>query len=73
MFHVNSILILLVVFFLLSSSVWRTDLQILSMVASEISNIENEDEDKYAWLQAIEAPEYLYMRSGTYTGPVVKV
>lgn len=31
-----------------------------------------ENEDDYAWLEAIEAPEDLQMRSGVYTGPAVQ-
>lgn len=33
----------------------------------------NENEDEYAWLEAIEAPDDLHMRSGRYTGPAVQV
>ncbi|KAJ0960734.1 hypothetical protein J5N97_001383 [Dioscorea zingiberensis] len=32
----------------------------------------DENEDDYAWLQAIESPDDLYMRSGKYTGPAVQ-
>nr|XP_009395266.1 PREDICTED: plant cysteine oxidase 3 isoform X2 [Musa acuminata subsp. malaccensis] len=32
----------------------------------------NENEDEYAWLEAIEAPDDLHMRSGRYTGPAVQ-
>ncbi|XP_072963622.1 plant cysteine oxidase 3 isoform X2 [Typha angustifolia] len=32
----------------------------------------NEQEDDYAWLEAIRAPPDLYMRSGRYSGPTVQ-
>lgn len=35
--------------------------------------IGDEQEDDYAWLEAIESPDNLYMRSGEYTGPTVQV
>ncbi|XP_020100812.1 plant cysteine oxidase 3 isoform X2 [Ananas comosus] len=34
--------------------------------------IGDEQEDDYAWLEAIESPDNLYMRSGEYTGPTVQ-
>lgn len=32
----------------------------------------HEKEEDYAWLEAIESPDNLYMRSGKYTGPAVQ-
>lgn len=29
--------------------------------------------DNYAWLEAINTPVYIYMRTGMYTGPTVQV
>ena len=43
------------------------------MAATGDRPVEQEKEEDYAWLEAIEAPDDLYMRSGTYTGPSVQV
>lgn len=43
------------------------------ITASEKKLDTDENENDYAWLQAIEAPDNLHMRSGKYTGPAVQV
>ena len=43
------------------------------MAAACDGPVEHEKEEDYAWLEAIEAPDDLYMRSGTYTGPSIQV
>ncbi|KAJ6798032.1 plant cysteine oxidase 3 isoform X1 [Iris pallida] len=43
-----------------------------SSFSTEDGPRKHEEEEDYAWLEAIEAPDNLYMRSGKYTGPAVQ-
>lgn len=37
------------------------------------AQISNGKEEEYAWLAEIETPDDLYMRSGVYVGPSIRV
>lgn len=43
------------------------------MAAMVDGPMEHGKEEEYAWLEDIEAPDDLYMRSGRYAGPAVQV
>lgn len=42
---------------------------LLNFAAREDDKSGIEKEEEYAWLEEIDTPDDLYMRSGTYTGP----